>query len=91
MSLMRKRRLERLVRRQPRGPVYRDCSDWAVPFLLAVLEGRPHSALPRPDVQQRTDEQEQARHRVFMMLDTIHDRLGGAKESAKAEADRQRR
>jgi hypothetical protein len=59
MSLQRRKRLERLEARKPRGRPFVDCSPWAIPFLMAVLEGRPYCSPPTPDVEP-TDETEQA-------------------------------
>jgi hypothetical protein len=82
----------RLAKLKPERP-WVDSSPWAIPHLLAVIEGRPFSYIRREPSAPLTEEQEDARRRVLAEADRVAARLeqddpGGA---ARFQADRERR
>jgi hypothetical protein len=92
-------RLKRLARLESRRPTERpwvDCSPWAIPYLLAVIEGRPHSVLPSPERElspEAEEASEQAFRRTMAEADRVAARLeqsdpGGA---ARFQADIERK
>jgi hypothetical protein len=91
MSLMRKRRLERLERRRPRGKPLVDRSPWCVPIFEAMLDGRPFEWLPFD--RELSGAQAEGLVRRMRELDTIAKRLedGDPGSTTRAQADRERR
>ena len=85
--------LGRGERRQPRGKPWFDPAPFVVPLFEAVLEGRPYSVLPAPDVE-RADDQEQAYRCCMQEADRMaarieQDDLRGA-ERFRAEVEKKR-
>jgi|SRR6266853_6319136 hypothetical protein len=87
-----RRRLSKLKPAQP----WVDCSPWAIPHLLAVIEGRPYSILPAPE-RELSPKAKEASEQAFRLrmkgLDSIAARLetadpGGA---ARFQADIERK
>jgi hypothetical protein len=76
MSLMRRRRLERLEARQPRGPIYTDPTPTVMRLwvdLRAVTEGKT-CWIPRRE-RELTDEQRDAFDRAVRNTDLMNARL----------------
>ncbi len=93
MSQQRLKRLQRLEARRPSERPWVDCSPWAIPHLLAVIEGRPYSVLPLPEVE-RSEEAEQAYRRCMQDADRVAARLEqddpGSAARFQAEVERKR-
>ncbi|SRR5260370_39784796 len=74
MSKDRLKRLQRLEARRPSERPWVDCSPWAIPHLLAVIERRPHSVLPSPE-RELSPEAEAGIERILRDADRTAERL----------------
>jgi hypothetical protein len=92
LTAARLKRLARLEARKPSAKPWVDCSPWAIPYLLALLEGRPYTVVPLPDVE-RSEEAEQAYRRCMQEADRTAARFEQADPgcAARFQADVERK